>query len=193
MINKKAIETQMAQEQAKVDQARTLAAVEAKATRCAESSRRDRRSAGGSASAGWPACSAGSDAGESGAAEHLMATLKIAETQARDVQDGEPAAIDTHNGIISGTVMRVDPAVQNGTVTVDVKLTGELPKGARPDLSVDGTIDLERLDNVLYVGRPAFGQENSTISLFKLDPDGKEASARAGEGGTRIGEFDSGI
>jgi len=107
--------------------------------------------------------------------EHLMAALKIAETQARDVQFGEPASIDTHNGVISGTVMRVDPAVQNGTVTVDVKLTGELPRGARPDLSVDGTIDLERLDNVLYVGRPAFGQENSTISLFKLDTDGKEA------------------
>jgi HlyD family secretion protein len=107
---------------------------------------------------------------------HLMAELKISETQARDVQIGEPAAIDTHNGIISGTVMRVDPAVQNGTVTVDVKLISELPKGARPDLSVDGTIDLERLDNVLYVGRPAFGQENSTISLFKLDADGKEAA-----------------
>jgi len=106
---------------------------------------------------------------------HLMAVLKISETQARDVQFGEPAAIDTHNGIISGTVMRVDPAVQNGTVTVDVKLISELPKGARPDLSVDGTIDLERLDNVLYVGRPAFGQENSTISLFKLDADAKEA------------------
>jgi len=73
-------------------------------------------------------------------------------------------------------VMRVDPGVQNGTVTVDVKLTGELPKGARPDLSVDGTIDLERLDDVLYVGRPAFGQENSTISLFKLDAGGKEAT-----------------
>jgi HlyD family secretion protein len=107
---------------------------------------------------------------------HLMAQLKIAETQARDVQSGQPASIDTHNGTIAGTVMRVDPAVQNGTVTVDVKLTGDLPKGARPDLSVDGTIDLERLDNVLYVGRPAFGQENSTISLFKLDPDGKEAT-----------------
>jgi RND family efflux transporter MFP subunit len=107
---------------------------------------------------------------------HLMAELKVAETQARDVQFGEPASIDTHNGVISGTVMRVDPAVQNGTVTVDVKLTGELPKGARPDLSVDGTIDLERLDNVLYVGRPAFGQENSTVSLFKLDADGKEAA-----------------
>src|SRR5438270_5315433 len=105
----------------------------------------------------------------------LMAQLKIAETQARDVQAGEPATIDTHNGVISGNVMRVDPAVQNGTVTVDVKLTGELPKGVRPDLSVDGTIDLERLENVMYVGRPAFGQENSTISLFKLDPDSKGA------------------
>ena len=101
---------------------------------------------------------------------HLMATLKVAETQARDVQIGEPASVDTHNGVIAGTVMRVDPAVQNGTVTVD-----ELPKGARPDLSVDGTIDLERLDNVLYVGRPAFGQENSTISLFKLSGDGQGA------------------
>jgi HlyD family secretion protein len=108
--------------------------------------------------------------------DHLMATLKVAETQARDVQIGEPASVDTHNGVIAGTVMRVDPAVQNGTVTVDIKLTGELPKGARPDLSVDGTIDLERLENVLYVGRPAFGQENSTITLFKLGPDGQTAS-----------------
>jgi HlyD family secretion protein len=106
---------------------------------------------------------------------HLIAELKIAETQARDVQIGEPASVDTHNGIVSGTVMRVDPGVQNGTVTVDVKLVSELPKGARPDLSVDGTIDLEKLDNVLYVGRPAFGQENSTISLFKLDPNGQGA------------------
>lgn len=107
---------------------------------------------------------------------HLMAELKVAETQARDVQIGEPASIDTHNGVIPGSVMRVDPGVQNGTVTVDVKLSGELPKGARPDLSVDGTIDLERLDNVLYVGRPAFGQENSTISLFRLDRDGRDAT-----------------
>jgi len=106
---------------------------------------------------------------------HLMAELKVAETQARDVQIGEPASVDTHNGVIAGTVMRVDPGVQNGTVTVDVKLTGELPRGARPDLSVDGTIDLERLENVLYVGRPAFGQENSTISLFKLEADGHDA------------------
>jgi len=106
---------------------------------------------------------------------HLMAQIKVAETQARDVQAGEPASIDTHNGAITGTVMRVDPAVQNGTVTVDVKLVGELPKGARPDLSVDGVIDLERLDDVLYVGRPAFGQENSTIQLFKLEDDGRDA------------------
>jgi multidrug resistance efflux pump len=104
---------------------------------------------------------------------HLIAELKVAETQARDVQIAQPALVDTHNGTVLGEVMRVDPAVQNGTVTVDVKLTGELPKGARPDLSVDGTIDLERLDNVLYVGRPAFGQENSTIGLFRLDSDGK--------------------
>ena len=107
---------------------------------------------------------------------HLMAELKVAETQARDVQIGQPASDDTHNGVIAGTVMRVDPSVQNGTVTVDVKLTGELPRGARPDLSVDGTIDLERLDNVLYVGRPAFGQEDSTISLFRLDSDGHDAT-----------------
>jgi HlyD family secretion protein len=106
---------------------------------------------------------------------HLIAELKIAETQARDIQIGQPSAVDTHNGLVAGTVTRVDPAVQNGTVTVDVQLTGELPKGARPDLSVDGTIDLERLENVLYVGRPAFGQENSTISLFKLDTDGTGA------------------
>jgi multidrug efflux pump subunit AcrA (membrane-fusion protein) len=106
---------------------------------------------------------------------HLMATLKVAETQARDVQIGQPAVVDTHNGTVAGAVMRVDPGVQNGTVTVDIKLTGELPKGARPDLSVDGTIDLERLEDVIYVGRPAFGQENSTISLFRLDPDGKGA------------------
>ena len=124
--------------------------------------------------------------------DHLMATIKIAETQARDVQIGEPASVDTHNGVVAGTVMRVDPAVQNGTVTVDLKLTGELPKGARPDLSVDGTIDLERLDNVLYVGRPAFGQESSTISLFKLDPGRTGGLARSGQGWTRFREFDPG-
>jgi HlyD family secretion protein len=110
---------------------------------------------------------------------HLMAELKVAETQAKDVQSNEPVSVDTHNDVIAGTVERVDPAVQNGTVTVDVKLIGALPKGAQPNLSVDGTIDLERLDNVLYVGRPAFGQENSTISLFKLErPDGPTDAVR---------------
>jgi HlyD family secretion protein len=105
----------------------------------------------------------------------LKAQLKIPETQARDIQLGQPASIDTHNGLADGTVSRIDPAVQNGTVTVDVKLTGALPDGARKDLSVDGVIDLDRLSNVLYVGRPAIGNPNSTISLFRLDPDGKGA------------------
>jgi multidrug efflux pump subunit AcrA (membrane-fusion protein) len=174
-INKKAIETQLAQEQAKVDQARTLAALKQKQL----DALRVRAGISG-VLVDLPMqvgqhVQPGTMLAKVVQPEHLMAALKIAETQARDVQFGEPASIDTHNGTISGTVMRVDPAVQNGTVTVDVKLTGELPRGARPDLSVDGTIDLERLDNVLYVGRPAFGQENSTISLFKLETDGKEA------------------
>jgi len=108
--------------------------------------------------------------------DQLKAALKIPETQARDIQIGQPAEIDTHNGLISGKVTRIDPAVQNGTVTVDVELLGGLPQGARPDLSVDGTIDLDRLADVLYVGRPALGNENSTISLFRLAPDGKYAT-----------------
>jgi len=108
--------------------------------------------------------------------DQLKASLKIAETQARDIQIGQPASIDTHNGVIPGRVERIDPAVENGTVTVDVELTGPLPQGARPDLSVDGTIDLERMTDVLYVGRPALGNENSTLSLFKEDPDGKGAT-----------------
>jgi HlyD family secretion protein len=105
----------------------------------------------------------------------LKAELRIAETQARDVQIGQPASIDTRNGIIPGRVMRIDPAVQNGTVTVDVSLDGALPRGARPDLTVDGTIELERLVDVVYVGRPVYGQEESVVSLFKLQPDSDEA------------------
>jgi RND family efflux transporter MFP subunit len=108
--------------------------------------------------------------------DQLKAALKIAETQARDIQIGQPAEIDTHNGVIQGKVTRIDPAVENGTVTVDVELLGALPQGARPDLSVDGTIDLDRMQDVLYVGRPAFGNENSTISLFRVSPDGKTAT-----------------
>jgi RND family efflux transporter MFP subunit len=107
--------------------------------------------------------------------DQLKASLKIAETQARDIQIGQPAEIDTHNGVIPGKVQRIDPAVQNGTVTVDVELAGALPQGARPDLSVDGTIDLDRMADVVYVGRPALGNENSTISLFRLSADGTTA------------------
>lgn len=106
----------------------------------------------------------------------LKAQLKIAETQAHDILLDQPAEIDTHNGIVPGHVTRIDPAVVNGTRTVDVKLDGALPPGAVPQLSVDGTIDLQRLKDVLYVGRPAFGNPDSTISLFKYDPDGKTAS-----------------
>jgi HlyD family secretion protein len=102
----------------------------------------------------------------------LKAEVRIAETQAKDIQIGQLASIDTRNGLVAGHVARVDPSVQNGTVTVDVSLNGELPKGARPDLSVDGTIELERLDDVVFVGRPAFGQERSTVGIFKLDADG---------------------
>ena len=105
----------------------------------------------------------------------LKAELRIAETQAKDIQIGQPASVDTRNGVIPGHVTRIDPAVQNGTVTVDVALDGELPRGARPDLTVDGTIELERLENVIYVGRPVFGQELSVVSLFKLDPESDDA------------------
>ena len=105
----------------------------------------------------------------------LKAVLRIPETQAKDVAIGQPAKVDTRNGVVGGRVVRIDPAVQNGTVTVDVSLEGELPRGARPDLSVDGTIEVERLDDVLHVGRPAYGQANSTIGLFKLVGDGGEA------------------
>jgi HlyD family secretion protein len=105
----------------------------------------------------------------------LKAQIKIAETQAKDIQINQKASIDTRNGVVEGHVIRVDPAVEQGTVTVDVAIDGQLPKGARPDLSVDGTIELERLDNVVYVGRPAFGQDNSTVGLFKIVSGSSEA------------------
>jgi HlyD family secretion protein len=105
----------------------------------------------------------------------LKAEFRIPETQARDVQIGQKAEIDTRNGIVAGHVTRIDPAVQNGTVTVDASIDGPLPKGARPDLSIDGTIEIERLENVLYVGRPAFGQEKSTVGIFKLIDGGRGA------------------
>ena len=107
--------------------------------------------------------------------KRLKGEIKIPETQAKDVQFGQRAKIDTRNGVIPGSVMRIDPAVLDGTVTVDVKLEAELPKGARPDLSVDGTIELEHLENVLYVGRPVYAQPESRIGLFRLGPDGEHA------------------
>ncbi len=108
--------------------------------------------------------------------EKLKAELRIAETQAKDIVRGQVAVIDTRNGEIQGRVSRIDPSVQGGTVTVDVTLEGELPRGARPDLSIDGTIEIERLENALYVGRPAYGQPNSTISLFRLAKEGNIAT-----------------
>jgi HlyD family secretion protein len=172
-INQKAIESQLAQQQAKVDQMRVLAELKQKQLDALKV-----RAGIEGVLVDLPLqvgqhVTPGTMLAKVVQPDHLIAELKVAETQARDVQIGQPAVVDTHNGTVDGEVMRVDPAVQNGTVTVDVKLTGNLPKGARPDLSVDGTIDLERLDHVLYVGRPAFGQENSTISLFRLDPNGK--------------------
>ena len=106
----------------------------------------------------------------------LKAQVQVAETQVKDVAIGQKADVDTRSGITPGRVVRIDPAARNGTVTVDIALNGELPRGSRPDMSVDGTIELERLDNILYVGRPAFGQEQQKMSLFKLSADRTEAN-----------------
>ena len=127
---------------------------------------------------------------------NLKAVLRIPETQVRDVVLGQPASIDTRNGIVKGRVVRIDPAAQNGTVTVDVKLEGPLPRGARPDLSVDGTVDIEHLRNVMYVGRPAYGQPESTVGLFKLVEGGKEAvrvNVRLGRGSASTIEVQGGL
>ena len=106
----------------------------------------------------------------------LKAELKIAETQIKDVKLGQTAKVDTRNGVIDGQVARIDPAAREGTFTVDISFSGPLPSSARPDLSVDGTIELERLTNVLYVGRPAFGQAQQTVGMFRLTADGQEAT-----------------
>jgi HlyD family secretion protein len=125
----------------------------------------------------------------------LKAQVKIAETQAKDIQIGQKAHIDTRNGIVDGLVARIDPSVQNGTITVDVALTGDLPRGAVPDLSVDGTVELERMADVLYVGRPAFGQEQSTVGLFKLQADGgaTRAQVKLGRSSVNAVEIVSGL
>jgi HlyD family secretion protein len=108
--------------------------------------------------------------------EKLKATLNVAETQAKDIQYGQEVQINTRNEIIPGKVIRIDPSVKEGQVAVDVALLAALPKGARPDLSVDGTIVLERLENIVYVGHPVQGQQDSQVGLFKLTPDGKRAT-----------------
>jgi HlyD family secretion protein len=176
-VNTKAIEVQLSSSQTKIDQAQALLNLYQKQ----EQSLQVRAGIAGVLVA-LPTplqvgqhVAVGTSVAEVIQTDKLKASLKIAETQARDIQIGQPAEVDTHNGVISGKVSRIDPAVLNGTVTVDVELEGALPQGARPDLSVDGVIDLDRLTNVLSVGRPAFGNENSTISLFKLNADGKTA------------------
>ena len=177
-VNEKAIEIQLASQQAKVDQAKALLDLYQK-----QSAALQVRStiSGTLAPLATPVqvgqhVTAGTSLAEVIQRDKLKAALQIAETQARDIQIGQPASIDTHNGVIPGHVTRIDPAVVNGTRTVDVMLDGPLPPGAVPQLSVDGTIDLEHLNNILYVGRPALGNENSTLSLFKVDPDGKGAT-----------------
>jgi HlyD family secretion protein len=174
-INEKALETQLAVAQAKVDQARAMNQLKQQQLDAL------RVKAGISGvltdlpMAVGKQVTPGTMLAKVVVKNQLKAALNIPETQARDIQTGQPASIDTHNGIIEGTVQRIDPGVHNGTVTVDVALNGFV-EGERPDLSVDGQIDLQRLTDVLYVGRPAFGNEDSTISLFKLSPDGKYAN-----------------
>lgn len=126
----------------------------------------------------------------------LKAVLRIPETQAKDLVVGLPASVDTRNGIVRGRVVRIDPSVQNGSVAIDVTLEGPLPRGARPDLSVDGTVDIERLTNVMYVGRPAYGQAESTVSMFRLAPTGDEAQrtqVKLGRGSASTVEVVSGL
>ena len=194
----KAITVQLASAQSKIDQAKTLvdlyekqtAALEVKAGIAGQVAALP-VGANGPIQVGTHV-TAGTPVAEVTQLNKLKAALQIAETQAHDIQIGQPASIDTHNGVVPGHVSRIDPTVLNGTRTVDVALDGPLPPGAVPGLSVDGTIDLARMNDVLYVGRPALGNENSTLSLFKLDPDGKGRDARAGEGGPRLGQQHSG-
>jgi multidrug efflux pump subunit AcrA (membrane-fusion protein) len=177
-LNEKNIEVQLASSQTKIDQAKALLglyekqkdALQVKATIAGELDPLAVPLGVGTH------VTAGQSLAEVVQLGKLKAALQIAETQARDIQIGLASSIDTHNGVVQGHVIRIDPAVLNGTRTVDVVLDGQLPAGAVKGLSVDGTIDLEHLNNVLYVGRPALGNENSTLSLFKEDPDHKGAT-----------------
>ncbi|HWE85692.1 MAG TPA: HlyD family efflux transporter periplasmic adaptor subunit [Terracidiphilus sp.] len=177
-VNENAIKVQLASSQSKIDQAKSLvglyeqqkAALEVRAGIAGEAAALTTpMSVGMHVTAGTPVA-------EVIQLDKLKAALQIAETQAHDIQLGQPATVDTHNGVVQGHVSRIDPTVLNGTRTVDVQLDGQLPPGAVPNLSVDGTINLETLHDVLYVGRPALGNENSTLSLFKEDPDHKGAT-----------------
>jgi len=126
----------------------------------------------------------------------LKAVLRISETQARDLAVGQKASVDTHNGVVPGHVARIDPASQNGTVAVDVALDAPLPRGARPDLSVDGTVEIDRLANVLYVSRPSYGQAEGSLAMFRLVPGGGEARrvmVRLGRGSASTVEVRSGL
>jgi RND family efflux transporter MFP subunit len=176
-VNQKAIEVQLASAQTKVDQAKAQLDLYEK-----QSAALNVRAGISGVLAQLPVpvqvgqhVTAGTSVAQVTQLDKLKATLQIAETQARDIQLGQPATIDTHNGIIPGHVSRIEQSSLNGTRTVDVALDGPLPPGAVPNLSVEGIIDLARLHDVLYVGRPALGNENSTLSLFKIDPDGKGA------------------
>lgn len=180
-VNDKAMSVQLASAQSKIDQARTLvdlyqkqtAALEVKAGIAGQVAALP-VGPNGAIQVGTHVA-AGTPVAEVTQLNKLKAALQIAETQAHDIQIGQPASIDTHNGIVPGHVARIDPTVLNGTRTVDIALDGPLPAGAVPGLSVDGTINLAELKDVLQVGRPALGNENSTLSLFKEDPDGKGA------------------
>jgi HlyD family secretion protein len=176
-VNTKAIEIQLASAQAKIEQAQALYDLYRKQ----EDALQVRAGISGVLStlatpvAVGQHVAAGTSVAEVVQPAKLKAALNIAETQAHDIAIGQPAEVDTHNGIVKGHVTRIDPTVLNGTRVVDVSMDGALPAGAVPQLSVDGVINLEQMTNVLFVGRPAFGNENSTISLFKLGPDGKTA------------------
>jgi len=177
-VNQKNIEVQLASQQTKVDSARALLDLY---QRQEEALHVKAGIAGVVESLPVPLqvgqhVAAGTSVAEVVDPSKLKAALQIAETQAHDILLGQKADIDTHNGIVPGHVTRIDPSVLNGTRTVDVTLDGALPTGAVPGLSVDGTIELAHLHDVLYVGRPAFGNENSTISLFRIDPNGKTAT-----------------
>jgi RND family efflux transporter MFP subunit len=177
-VNQKAIVVQLASQQTKIDQAKALLDLY---QRQAGALQVRAGISGSLAPLATPVqvgqhVTAGTSVAEVIQLDKLKAALQIAETQARDIQIGQPASIDTHNGVIPGHVTRIDPSVVNGTRTVDVDLDGPLPPGAVPQLSVDGTIDLERMTDVVYVGRPALGNENSTVTLFKIDADGKGAT-----------------